>query len=119
MKKCVICGRELAELARLYCSDKCAKRSYYLKHRKKIIKRVTEYGKKHPPKNREESLVRILHAQPFYRKKLLKSACEDCKSNKNLNLHHVTYERKNPETLTLCASCHKRYHAFTKELFTD
>ena len=52
--KCKICVKEFKKLKRqIYCSDKCNDRAYYLRNKKKILKRVRQYQLENPEKQRE------------------------------------------------------------------
>ena len=44
----------------------------------------------------------------------LRGCCEECESTKNLNVHHLTYERvgneKGKDLKVLCRDCHDKVH---------
>jgi HNH endonuclease len=61
--------------------------------------------------------LKTSHWQILRNKKLrlAENRCEDCGSAKDLQVHHLTYERRGEEDLddlkVLCAVCHEKVHA--------
>ena len=70
-------------------------KTYREKNKEKRVKYVQEYNNKFPERVKSQ----------YRTKKLRKDYCEICRGNRNLDFHHVDYEKD--KGFTVCGSCHK------------
>ena len=119
MKKCSLC-KELKHLNDYHKHDKnkdglrsvckeCRKpksRAYYLKNRKKIIKRVNEYSNTEKAKKARSRRQKVAYKKDkskiaarnklndaVRRGKIKKQPCKVCGEIKNLEAHHIDYDK--------------------------
>ena len=92
---------------------------YFQEHKREEVKRTKKWRDENPKKFKEmkhkERKIYIkkypekIKAQSMAKKIPLKSYCEICGSNENLERHHPNYN-KPLIIITLCKSCHTKIH---------
>lgn len=83
---------------------------YYQKNKTNILEKHQEYLKKTKvnPQFWENFIIPLV-------RKIKGNKCEVCKSSRNLDVHHTSYEEININTLQLlCRKCHKEAHRRNK-----
>ena len=102
-------------------------KEYRLKNRKQILLYSREYNKKNKDKNRKyykehkenykltAKKQRVKHINKIkirnytHRNKQKGTKCEKCGSKKNLEFHHINYNKN--KVITLCRKCHINLHS--------
>ena len=94
-------------------------KEYYLKNRKFLIKKATEWKKNNKGKVMEmQRKYREREPEKYQARnysenhKQIGKFCEKCNSTKNLHFHHINYKGK--KGVTLCHNCHWNIHGVQK-----
>ncbi len=118
-KICLVCNEEFKTISskKKYCSKKCLFHNYYIKHKDKIKKRVKQYNKNNPLKNKEyhkKAIKNLLLKNPAYFR-------EASKKNYNKN-KSIWWSRSNTNVVLglcneLCKICKKRKGEWHHEVY--
>lgn len=116
-KHCIVCNKEfICSSSRLCCSDVCHRKrrvqQSQMCQKRKNPNKLIGIGSGNHPNNKGELSSSYKTGKYSYRK-YNKGYCENCKSTKNLCVHHIDENRDNNNInnlITLCKACHQKTH---------
>ena len=127
-KDCIICNKKFKPTngKQLTCNEKCKEKlhlinssKYNHKYPERVSKSVREYSQRNKEKvsklrgdwNKNNKEVYNARSKTNYENRKLnlkEGVCKDCKENKKLEAHHLSY---NPNKFILiCKDCHYKRH---------
>jgi hypothetical protein len=86
-------------------------KDYLLTWRKKNVKKIKQYAKEYRIKNKEKQKIWRYAFRNFRDNMINKiKKCQNCGISRNLELHHLAYDKNIDNIKLLCKSCHRLEH---------